>query len=343
MRILAVAEPFGYGPAAALHHIRCQYPEGDWTFAGSHHSLHLSHSFHRTIDLTTTLLHPEDYDVAVVAMDLAAAEHLTSSLPVIFYDALAWFWDSTPQAVQHGATWACQNFFTVPEIVQQTNDAGLAAHLISPLTHRGNPEGEDRPIVSLGGLRNPFMPDEVTDLYAVKIAEAVTLVAQELSLPSPLFLASNPQILQREGYDATRKTPEETADLFASSPLVWATPGLGHMNDAATNATRVCWLPPANDSQARQLALAVQHEVVDGAAQWDTAIPDDTQPQRLLWITDHILSADPRILASRLLPETLRTINSPSPAIARLAHLHSQGMTMRELLLRTAATVGDSR
>jgi hypothetical protein len=50
------------------------------------------------------------------------------------------------------------------------------------------------------------------------------------------------------------------------------TPGLGNIFDAARFGTPTIWLPPANDSQGRQLHMLAEREMVDGHLDWHTFI-----------------------------------------------------------------------
>jgi hypothetical protein len=64
--------------------------------------------------------------------------------------------------------------------------------------------------------------------------------------------------------------------LLARSRFAFMTPGLGNIYEAAATGVPVCWLPPANGSQGKQIRLLVNDRIADVAVTWnELGLPAD--------------------------------------------------------------------
>lgn len=121
-------------------------------------------------------------------------------------------------------------------------------------------------LINLGGLQNPYWPvDGVVD-YARTVIGAL-----RKSIPSSekIVIAGSQTVadrLQKEGVVTYPRAAME--DILARSKIAFMTPGLGNIYDAAAFGIPTIWLPPANDSQGRQLALIENHSMSDAALNW---------------------------------------------------------------------------
>ena len=122
-------------------------------------------------------------------------------------------------------------------------------------------------LIDLGGLQDPFWPVEVPVAYARAVIEACGALA-----PSdiPVHIVVSQGIAERLRIDRTSCRPlSEMPTLLSRSHFAFLTPGLGNIYDAANSQTPAVWLPPANDSQGRQLHLLRSEGLYYPGADWE--------------------------------------------------------------------------
>ena len=122
-RLLLNAEPFGFGPTAAIAecflHLRPLFQTIG--YLGKGHTLDLQKPlpYDRIHDLEREE-NPEavfaDYDIFFTALDFEmAGKALAHGLTVIIYDPLTWYWKTIPAVVRDVDLYIAQNFFGVEE------------------------------------------------------------------------------------------------------------------------------------------------------------------------------------------------------------------------------------
>lgn len=293
-RVLLQAEPFGFGPTAAI--ADCfpflQQSCGRIGYAGRAHTLDLQRKlpYDAVYDLTElndageqALLDQlaNEYDIVLTAMDFAFAEKARAAgLPVCIYDALTWYWNTIPTVVRQ-CTYIAQKFLGVQERLAADAASFSDAHVVASLNTGASPfvvpplvpaeyplqTSRDKVLFNLGGLSNPFWSVQGTSNYARLVVEA--FFAGTGLDTSQVVIAGNAKIAAYlSAYGARNYSRQEMQDLIPTCRWAVMTPGLGNIYDVARYNTRTIWLPPANDSQGQQLKLLVENGLVDAAIDW---------------------------------------------------------------------------
>lgn len=271
LKILLNAEPFGFGPAAMIADLftalraHCTM----LAYSGEGHTLNLQTQlgYDAIYDLTDQ---PESFaeivqgfDVFVTAMDWNKALISESvGVPCVLYDALAWYW---PQElpIDKVSLYIAQDFYGVEERV-----SGKGGVIVPPIVKSGQPVDRDTVLLNLGGLQNPYWPNDVVLTYARAV-----ITAFRKSVTGPYVIAANAQIVQAiGGEDIKVFSRDEIMELLPRLRAAVLTPGLGNIYDAAVNSIPTLFLPPANDSQGQQLDLLIDHGVVDSFMDWSDLI-----------------------------------------------------------------------
>lgn len=314
LRLLLNAEPFGFGPTAAIAgffpHLRDHFRTIG--YMGKKHTLDLQKGlpYDAVHDITDV---PEDkrteayasvfsqYDILLTAMDCEIAESARAAgLKVFYYDALAWYWPEIPESVQKSDLYLAQNFFGVEERLKDVFARHAHAHAVPPIAPEPQQEAKkDHILINLGGLQNPYWPVEDVIEYARTVIDSILTAIP----PSESIVITGSQAVSVALKDKGVKTfpRKDMEDILARSKLAFMTPGLGNIYDAGAYNVPTVWLPPANDSQGQQLVLIERHGMSDAILHWpdiarDTKINySDPQPSVLSQIAAMAtrLSCDP--------------------------------------------------
>lgn len=286
MRLLLNAEPFGFGPTAAIAAIMPHLaPHCEKIgYVGESHTLDLQrpllyHAFHTPENVPW-----HTYDTFLTALDFTMAEKaLAHGLKVAIYDPLTWYWPALPPVVRN-CLYIAQNFHGVKE--RLTKDSALLGPttIVPPLVALSKPAAKRTGVLlNLGGLQNPFWPLKNVRNYALAMATAVRAAVPEsehITLTTSAAVASwlEDKVV---GLTITCLPHAEIQTLMNTSRVAFQTPGLGNIYDASAHALPTIWLPPANDSQGQQLNLLRQHNHADGWVDWpDLGLPITyTNPQ----------------------------------------------------------------
>lgn len=282
LRLLLNAEPFGFGPSAAiagfLPHLRPHFETVG--FVGKKHALDLQKGLpYDALHDVTAMGRDEraetlapvfaQYDVFMTAMDYKMAGLAKDAgLKVFYYDALAWYWPGIPKRVKKGDLYLAQDFFGVKERVSEAfKDAAAEPHVVPPIAPNA-PQGAEKThvLINLGGLQNPYWPVAGVVDYAravITSLRAVMPAGENLVIAGSRAVAAE---LENEGVRTYSR--REMEGVLAGAKAAFMTPGLGNIYDAAAFGLPTAWLPPANDSQGRQLDLLKQNAMQDGALDW---------------------------------------------------------------------------
>ncbi|NYI07307.1 hypothetical protein [Allostreptomyces psammosilenae] len=345
-RLLLNAQPFGFGPSAAIAVLAAELaPACDRLgYIGAGHTLDLQrtpphHALHDTTglperDLLARLerLAP-DYDLFVTAMDFEmAALARRAGWRVAIYDALTWYWPTIPAVANEATVYLAQDFFGVRERVASLpalrDHTVIVPPAIPPRLHR---EPGRHVLLNLGGLCNPFWrPDD-----AAAYARLMTTAARAAHpADQPLVIATSRDVADRLGDPAARTYDhDEVLHLMSTAAHAWMTPGLGNIYDAAATGVPTLWLPSANNTHPRQAHQLALHGYCDAHVDWaDLALPvdydqpDPTTSRELTRIVHHV-STTPRLrdrLTTLLAAHTTTLAATPTgrarPLTARFGH-----------------------
>jgi hypothetical protein len=328
LRLLLNAEPFGFGPSAAIAgffpHLRPHFAEIG--YIGKKHTLDLQKTLPydaihdvggvRAEDMGPVFL---QYDLLLTAMDHKVAEEARhAGLKVFYYDALAWYWPEIPPAVRGCDLYIAQDFFGVKARLKEVFAGAANACTVPPVAPEPRSAGvkKEHVLINLGGLQNPFWPVDEVAAYG---RAAVSALRRALPAEEKIVIAASRAVAERMRDQGVRTYPRtEMEGVLAASKLAFMTPGLGNIYDAASFNLPTLWLPSANDSQGRQLALIRENGLCDGALDWPAILPGENadyhapQPEALA----HIAGMAARLAAS---PAARRRLGAGAQAFYRAA------------------------
>ncbi len=319
-RLLLNAEPFGFGPAAAIAILADELAPACATvdYLGGGHTLDLQRRPpYRTVHDVTGLSEDERlarladlaprYDLFVTAMDrTTAALARRVGLRVAVYDALTWWWQpDVPAFAREADLYLAQDFFGVRERIEA--DASLRRHavVVPPLIppRRTRPPGHHHVLVNLGGLHNPlWRPDD-----AVAYARLLfTAVRATLPADRRLVVATSRSIAAAlDDPDVGTYPRDAVLDLMTAAAYACMTSGLGNIYDAAATGVPTLWLPAANASHPEQARLLDRHGYCDARLDWaDIGRPVDYTASDQA-VTDVLIRVVREVSASRRLRDRL--------------------------------------
>lgn len=286
--LLLNAESFGFGPTAAIAQVfprlAGEYPRIG--YIGEPHTLGLQKDlpYHEIIPLTAN---PTDdqireqlrklfsqYSHLFTALDFRLARLAQEEgFSVGMYDPLTWFWPTIPEITKKLDVYIAQDFINVRNRLAEESPAfpqnvEVVAPLVQPLRRTLLKDRDGTILVNLGGLSNPFVPDDVLVNFAILLARSGYAAALENS--SDIVITTKPEFVERLKSDlrAATFTPLEIQDYLQRSRVAFMTSGLGNLFEASSAGTPVIWLPPTNDSQGQQLELLKSHGMIDWALDW---------------------------------------------------------------------------
>lgn len=288
-RVLLNAEPFGFGPAAAMADffplLRQKFSRLE--YIGERHTLHL-HSklgYDCVHDVTNNGADDKraeriqsafaNADVFFTALDFAMAEKaLEAGLRVYIYDPLTWYWKAIHPVVAKCHLYMAQDFYGVKERIAAAPASFNSPVVVQPaIPSLAQAREKKHVLLNLGGLNNPMWSDDDTLAYARVIVEAsYDLLTAGKQL---VVIAANATIARElDRYGVKHFPRSEMQNLLSESVYALMTPGLGNIYDAARFATPTIWLPPANDSQGLQLRELIDRGIADGALDWHSFAPE---------------------------------------------------------------------
>lgn len=293
LRVLLTAEPFGFGPSAAIallfRHLRPRLTSLGYAGAGHTLDLQAALSYDQLHDLGGGGADPYDgfaavverYDAVVASCDFRAAEIARrAGIPVAIYDPLAWYWTELPAVCRAAELYIAQDFFGVREAIRRATVQRLVVvPPLVPLDLHGEEPRDDLALLNLGGLKNPFLSDEECAAYAGFLADALLPLLSERFAEVQIVTSAAVASALRTRHPRMRTvSPVEAQRLLARCRLAVMTPGLGNIFEAAALSARVFWLPPANDSQGQQLRLLVDRDLAPHNADWDLLAGEREMP-----------------------------------------------------------------
>ncbi len=340
-RLLLNAEPFGFGPAAAVAILATELAPAcaQLDYLGGGHTLDVQrrppfHTVHAVtdpaddgaLDALFASLAPR-YDLFVTAVDFAmAGRALAAGLPVAIYDALAWYWPTVPEVAHRAALYLAQDFFGVRE--RLADDPALRARtvVVPPLAP---PRRDRKPgrhvLVNLGGLQHPvWAPDD-----AVAYARLMLAAVRAGTPPGRRITVATSRGIARalDDPDVGTYDHDTVLDLMSTATYACMTSGLGNIYDAAAPGVPTLWPPPANDSQAEQIDLLDAAGHCDARLDWaDLGLPVAYGPS----IPDLTRAIDRAVREAA-------TGHPPAGALARLVADRTAGPGAREGRARALA------
>lgn len=293
-RLLLNAEPFGFGPTAAIAdcfpYLREHFSKIGYVGVGFTLDLQRPLPYNCLHDVTGVSAELLDavlaeifsqYDIFLTALDFGMAEKARAAgMTVVIYDPLTWYWKAIPPVVKDADLYIAQDFFGVRERLEQeahlfnAENVRVVPPIIGDVAHASGVR--NTVLLNLGGLNNPFWSAEGTLAYARLIVEAFSAVAEnvEVVITANKCIAANARIAaELAEFGVQNLSRCEMQEVLKRAKFALMTPGLGNIYDAARFDIPTIWLPPANDSQGQQLFMLVEADMVDGHVDWHHLLP----------------------------------------------------------------------
>ena len=354
-KILLNAEPFGFGPTAAIAEIFPYLRENahHLGYIGEKHTLNLQNklTYDELFDCTTTplltaadhalrkecyLKHIRQYDVLITASDFEIADLAKAQgLKVIIYDPLAWYWQEIPAAISRADLYLAQNFLMVEERIRMHKEKFPETIVVPPIVsglHRQHEEQQTNDLlVNTGGLMNPLVEPQVLMDYAqVILSCAHKNFSQQYDHVHYTGSRALAETLQR--FDVKTLQPHQVQTTLEQSKLALMTSGLGNIFEAASMAKKVIWLPPANDSQGQQLRLLQRYNLTDGNIDWHDIFADE-EP------IDYF-AAQPDVL-NRITKRVKRLVSEPAAQKRLCAQMAAAAQSLNDKKNASLATLAE--
>jgi hypothetical protein len=276
MRILLQAEPFGFGPVAMIRRIFTELFRTHRTigFLGIRHTADLFHgvelerlyNFGDYPSNETLVSILKTYDLVVTAMDWRIAGLcVDNGIPVIFLDALGWYWRPIPPIAARLSLYIAQDFVGVREKLS-CELSGARTIIVPPMVTTQTPSLEQSfYLLNVGGLSNPYLCDK-TIIQFGQLCGSATSGLSELQW----HRLGNDLLVEGAGeFGFETVSPEYALDLLSCCRVTVLTGGLGNIFDVASLRTiPSVFLPPFNDSQGQQLQLLQEQGLLDAWVDW---------------------------------------------------------------------------
>lgn len=264
IRLLLNAEPFGFGPTAAIAALQPLLRDkfAEIAYIGSGHTLDLQRQlpYNAVYDqskLSTEQQHEllKRYDVMITASDFDMARAAKAAgLKLCVYDPLTWYWKRFPRIAKKADLYIAQDFFGVRSRLSKEFNNQSRYTLVPPIVTEAKAEAAREDIlINLGGLQNPHWPLEEAVSYARTLLKCLR---QIIPADEKVIVATSSAIAQQlDDPDVKTYSVEQMVALRQSCRLAFMTPGLGNIFDSAADGVPTVWLPPANDSQGQQARI----------------------------------------------------------------------------------------
>lgn len=282
-KLLLNAEPFGFGPSAAIAsffpYLREHFSRIG--FVGTGHTLDLQRnlpydSIHDLTPLSDSERYKQTkkimqgYDILLTATDFVFAQKgLDEGLEVIIYDPLTWYWKEIPEVIRSCHLYIAQDFYGVKERLKSEKGKFPNTVIVPPIIDDPKHSGDKKYwLINLGGLKNQFMQDSILTRYATIIVDGIC----ERVRGEDIIISTSTEIAKALGPHARTYTREEMAEILSLAQYACMTPGLGNIFDCAYHNIPTIWLPPANDSQGQQLQILEREGLLDASLTWDKVL-----------------------------------------------------------------------
>lgn len=280
MKILMNAEAFGFGPSAVIASIfpaLSQYSViTQIDYIGEKHTLDLQKKlyYQHIFDISDEIMFKNivsQYDVFITALDFEKAQWaIDINIPTIIYDSLSWYWRKLHSAIYQCNYYLAQNFYHVPERLQQINIKHY--ELIPPLVDDGSDFSLDNSndsfvLINFGGLENPLWESYITLQYMENILHVLIPYLKDKNINYKI--ACNVKHAEYfKQYGAKNYAYQDMQALVRKANFIYATSGLGNIYECSQYQKKCLFLPPANDSQGQQISILDNLNLVDSFIDW---------------------------------------------------------------------------
>jgi hypothetical protein len=286
MKILLVAEPFGFGPVGSLMSCRKQLSHENytWRYAGAH----FTGSVITGEEFDDVLLMQDNFDItdSRLCRFIDWADIIISGTEfrlnkvlkdpdkkLIIYDPLFWFWPFPPKICFPNTFYICQNFINLDrkKIPGQYKNRFF---IVNPPIYKKKTNKTlpwfSKLIIHLCGLVNPvcildgyyeFVLDSIVDIKSDILWKDIAITGNKLILQELAGSYSSKLNLTCMNHSGMIRAVE-SCNLFVTSP------GLNSSLEAMSLDIPAAFLPPQNNSQAAQLDVFQNYNLSPLSMDW---------------------------------------------------------------------------
>lgn len=295
MKIAFNAEPFGYGPAAAIYLIKRKLePIISWsTYIGKGHTLNFNTDkiYDSIVDISfrskeelLSIIDSHDFFITACDFEMASLGKLTNT-KIILYDMLTWHWEKIPEIINEIDIYIAQDFFGVKERIDSISMRQGKTFISEPIIPEetftvAHKEGT---LFNIGGVSNPFLSDNLASDFVTTILGVLN--DKLLNIDRSIQFNINPKLISSSLLETVNVDPHESAKRLSKANLAILSPGLGNIYESSYYSKSVIWLPPLNNSQGQQLSFLRKHFPKTLHLDWSLFIPEieinyfDEQPK----------------------------------------------------------------
>ncbi|HLC56419.1 MAG TPA: hypothetical protein VJJ23_04240 [Candidatus Nanoarchaeia archaeon] len=279
-RLLLNAEPFGFGPAAAIASFFPYLKKyfNNIGYVGKNHTLDLQRNLNYNLiyDLSKLSSSQEKiklkkifskYDLLLSALDFSIVKQAKKcGLKIIIYDPLTWYWKKIPRTIKKGDIYIAQDFFNVKKRLKKQEKQFPLSFVVPPITqHRIKKIKRSYVLINLGGLQNPYISNKDLVTYAKIMINTIKSIIQN----KKIIISTSRVIAKKLKSEGVKNyTRREIISILAKTKYAFMTPGLGNIYDSSCYNIPTIWMPPTNDSQGQQTQLLFQNRMIDGYIDW---------------------------------------------------------------------------
>lgn len=316
MKILLIAEPFGFGPAGSLMACRSQIenPDYRWRYIGPSFTAHIvmQEQFEQCFFMDNHDVLPEQVhdliawaDIILSGTEFRVAEIIKDTTKkLIIYDPLFWFWPSLPELSYQNTYFICPNFDGLQEKFCQIPAHRKPYYFISrpPRYSRKDTFPADWHsflLINLCGLVNPVL---TLDGYYEMLLDCLEKVLsgskwQKITVTGNRSLIE--QITQQRRwhqFEFQTFTHDDMIKWLSCANLFITSPGLNSALEAMSLEVPTAFLPPQNNSQAYQLEIFQKHGLLPVSMDWNSFLPvpfawKDDSPRRSIHALKQAMNA----------------------------------------------------
>lgn len=268
MKVLAVANGFGFGPIAILNSILSSIPDRFdvdvyvpyclTSVASQVTGLYASNS--------VTLISIDDfdsiectkYDAAIISSDYVFAQKVEKVLDrIVIIDALFWFWEEPWEVDKTKTLIIAQNFYGVDERAKSREEVKVVQPILPPyVTQKTEANQKDSILVNLGGFSSPLHKREYAIIYAKMLKPMLETLSKNAK---QLIVAGGECIIQAiqkfctfENMTATTFSHESMIREIKMCKYYFTIPGLGSIYESLSLGLVPSFLPATNLTQFLQ-------------------------------------------------------------------------------------------
>lgn len=272
MKIIALAQDFGFGPISMLNRAILSLSKN----IEVHYFIeeHLVPVLDIRENMFTTIIEKQNfyedidfklYDAAIIACDYELANFLYPKIKkIVIYDMLFWFWPTINVVVNQDILVIAQNFIGVQERAKKYDSVKVVGPLLPANLYRPFKNRKRKGIlINLGGFKSPFHHNQEAKIYIGMLQPYLSFIDKQgydfSIVGGELILSSLKETYPKLEKNIEKLSHSDMMERIYTSKMFFTVSGLGSIYESFFTGTPVYFLPPTNYTQALQLKNIVDN------------------------------------------------------------------------------------